>query len=153
MLPLSSPAIFSGLFLVIMELLNEYGAVKYFGVNTYTAGIFRAWFSMGSENTAIQLACLLILLVGFILILERMTQKQSKFYYQTNTKQKPLTIPKLSTRFAIYMSCFVPFFLGFLIPLIYILNNSIQQFMVVDFSRLFSLSFNSISNLPATAAK
>ena len=143
-LPLSKPALFSGLFLVVMEVLNEYGAVKYFGVNTYTAGIFRAWFSMGSENTAIQLACLLILLVGFILILERMTQKQSKFYYQTNTKQKPLTTPKLSTRFAIYMSCSVPFFLGFLIPLIYILNNSIQQFMMVDFSRLFTLSFNSI---------
>jgi len=143
-LPLSKPALFSGLFLVVMEVLNEYGAVKYFGVNTYTAGIFRAWFSMGSENTAIQLACLLILLVGFILILERMTQKQSKFYYQTNTKQKPLTMPKLSTRVAIYMSCSVPFILGFLIPLIYILNNSIQQFMMVDFSRLFALSFNSI---------
>ena len=143
-LPLSKPALFSGLFLVVMEVLNEYGAVKYFGVNTYTAGIFRAWFSMGSENTAIQLACLLILLVGFILILERMTQNQSKFYYQTNTKQKPLTMPKLSTRVAIYMSCSVPFFLGFLIPLIYILNNSIQQFMMVDFSRLFALSFNSI---------
>ena len=43
------------------------------------------------------------------------------------------------------MSCSVPFFLGFLIPLIYILNNSIQQFMMVDFSRLFALSFNSIN--------
>ena len=39
-LPLSRPAIISGLFLVIMEVLNEYGAVKYFGVNTYTSGIF-----------------------------------------------------------------------------------------------------------------
>ena len=28
-IPLSKPAIFSGLFLVIMEVLNEYGAVKY----------------------------------------------------------------------------------------------------------------------------
>ena len=143
-LPLSKPALFSGLFLVVMEVLNEYGAVKYFGVNTYTAGIFRAWFSMGSENTAIQLACLLILLVGFILILERITQKQSKFYYETNTKQKPLTVPKLLARVAIYMSCSAPFFLGFIIPLIYILNNSIQQFMIVDFSHIFALSFNSI---------
>ena len=40
-LPLSKPAIISGLFLVIMEVLNEYGAVKYFGVNTYTSGIFQ----------------------------------------------------------------------------------------------------------------
>ena len=31
-LPLSRPAILSGLFLVVMEVLNEYGAVKYFGL-------------------------------------------------------------------------------------------------------------------------
>ena len=42
-----------------MEVLNEYGAVKYFGVNTYTAGIFRSWFSMGDIDSAIQLASIL----------------------------------------------------------------------------------------------
>ena len=72
-LPLSKPAIFSGLFLVIMEVLNEYGAVKYFGVNTYTTGIFRAWFSMGNENTAIQLACLLLLIVFVFLPVQTTT--------------------------------------------------------------------------------
>lgn len=142
-LPLSKPALFSGLFLVVMEVLNEYGAVKYFGVNTYTAGIFRAWFSMGSENTAIQLACLLILVVGFILILQRMTQKYAKFYYQTNTQPMALTVPKFSTRVGIYASCSLPFILGFLIPFLYILNNCIQQFIKVDYGRLFELSFNS----------
>ena len=45
-IPLSRVSIFSGLFLVIMEVLNEYGAVKYFGVNTFTSGIFRSWYSM-----------------------------------------------------------------------------------------------------------
>jgi hypothetical protein len=56
-IPLSTPAIFSGLFLVIMEVLNEYGAVKYFGVNTYTTGIFRSWFSMGDieDSTKIEM--------------------------------------------------------------------------------------------------
>ena len=39
-LPLARPGIFAGVFLVIMELLNEYGAVKYFGVNTFITGIF-----------------------------------------------------------------------------------------------------------------
>ena len=54
-LPLSKPAILSGLFLVVMEVLNEYGAVKYFGVNTYTIGIFRSWNSMNDSGAAIQL--------------------------------------------------------------------------------------------------
>ena len=60
-LPLSRPAIFSGLFLVLMEVLNEYGAVKYFGVNTFTTGIFRAWFSMNDVTTATQLSIILLL--------------------------------------------------------------------------------------------
>ena len=69
-LPLSKPAILSGLFLVIMEVLNEYGAVKYFGVNTYTTGIFRSWFSMGDPDSAIQLACILLFLVLFLFVFE-----------------------------------------------------------------------------------
>ena len=51
-IPLSRPAILSGLFLVVMEVLNEYGAVKYFGVNTYTIGIFRSWNSMNDSGAA-----------------------------------------------------------------------------------------------------
>ena len=70
-LPLSRPAIFSGLFLVIMEVLNEYGAVKYFGVNTYTTGIFRSWFSFGDVSGAIQLACI-INIIGVVVQLVRM---------------------------------------------------------------------------------
>ena len=65
----SRVSIFSGLFLVIMEVLNEYGAVKYFGVNTYTTGIFRAWFSMNDISSAIILALILMLLVFFLFFL------------------------------------------------------------------------------------
>lgn len=44
-LPISRPAIIGGLSLVMMEVLNDYGAVKYYGISTFTTGIFRAWFS------------------------------------------------------------------------------------------------------------
>src|SRR5690606_30428862 len=36
MLPLARPAIIAGLILVLMEVLNDYGAAQYFGVNTFT---------------------------------------------------------------------------------------------------------------------
>ena len=52
-IPISRVSIFSGLFLIIMEVLNEYGAVKYFGVNTFTSGIFRSWYSMEDINTCL----------------------------------------------------------------------------------------------------
>ena len=85
-LPLSRPAIFSGLFLVIMEVLNEYGAVKYFGVNTFTTGIFRSWLSFGDVNGAIQLACILLFIVLCFFAIDRVSIKKSKFYYQKNTQ-------------------------------------------------------------------
>ncbi len=85
-LPLSRPAIFSGLFLVIMEVLNEYGAVKYFGVNTFTTGIFRSWLSFGDVNGAIQLACILLFVVLCFFAIDRISIKKSKFYYQKNTQ-------------------------------------------------------------------
>ena len=84
-LPLSRPAIMSGLFLVIMEVLNEYGAVKYFGVNTYTSGIFRSWFSLGDINGAIQLACILLFFVLVLFYLEKKSIKSSQFYYSKNS--------------------------------------------------------------------
>ena len=70
-LPLSRPAIFSGLFLVVMEVLNEYGAVKYFGVNTYTIGIFRSWNSMNDSGAAIQLSSILLFVVAFLFFIEK----------------------------------------------------------------------------------
>ena len=70
-LPLSKPAIFSGLFLVVMEVLNEYGAVKYFGVNTYTIGIFRSWNSMNDTGAAIQLSSILLFIVAFLFLTEK----------------------------------------------------------------------------------
>ena len=95
-LPLSRPAIFSGLFLVIMEVLNEYGAVKYFGINTYTTGIFRSWFSFGDVNGAIQLACILLVVVLALFFLEKASVKNSKFFYQKNTEVQKKTSLKLS---------------------------------------------------------
>src|SRR5690606_39401082 len=55
-LPMARPAIVGGIALASMEVLNDYGVVKYFGVSTFTTGIFRAWFSMGDASTAIYLS-------------------------------------------------------------------------------------------------
>ena len=52
-LPLTLPAIFGGLFLVFMEVLNDYGAAKYFGINTFTTGIFRTWTALEDINSSI----------------------------------------------------------------------------------------------------
>ena len=84
-LPLSRPAIFSGLFLVIMEVLNEYGAVKYFGVNTYTIGIFRSWNSMNDTEAAIQLSSILLFIVMFLFFIERYFIQNKRYSFTENS--------------------------------------------------------------------
>lgn len=143
-LPLSRPAIFSGLFLVCMEVLNEYGAVKYFGINTYTTGIFKAWFSLGDIGTAIQLACLLLLVVFFFFVLEKISSSKTKFFYETNSPIQRLLYVNKDKLLLFHLVCSIPFILGFFIPLIFIINNVFQTYLSIDFVRLFTLSFNTI---------
>ena len=64
-LPLSISGIFSGIILVIMEVLNEYGAVNYFGINTFSVGIFKYWFSLDNKSFAIVLS-FFIIDIGFV---------------------------------------------------------------------------------------
>ena len=143
-LPLSRPAIFSGLFLVIMEVLNEYGAVKYFGVNTFTIGIFRSWNSFGDVNGAIQLACILLLVVLCFFAIDRFSMRKSKVYYQKNTQLNKVKDLGGSRALMVILICSIPFLFGFLIPFSFILNNTIESFAVTNFDKLFRLTNNTI---------
>src|SRR5690606_22308748 len=95
-LPMARPAIVGGIALASMEVLNDYGVVKYFGVNTFTTGIFRSWFSMGDSPTAIYLAAILMLIVFAVLFLENI-QRGNKRYVSPNATNKPIersSLPK-----------------------------------------------------------
>ncbi|HQC96953.1 MAG TPA: ABC transporter permease subunit, partial [Aquabacterium sp.] len=45
-LPMARPAIAGGVALALMETLADFGTVSYFAVQTFTTGIYRAWFSL-----------------------------------------------------------------------------------------------------------
>ncbi len=143
-LPLSRPAILSGLFLVLMEVLNEYGAVKYFGVNTFTTGIFRAWFSMNDVTTAIQLSIILLLVVFIIFFGEKLWNSRYKFNYKINNKIENFSTTNFKKAFLSSLICLIPFAFGFLFPLIFIINNVIYTYDGINFSDLFLLSKNTL---------
>src|SRR5690606_10234611 len=71
-LPLSRPALVAGLSLVVMEVLNDYGAVTYYGVSTFTTGIFRSWLALGDLDAAVRLSGMLMAFVFVVLALERL---------------------------------------------------------------------------------
>ena len=119
-LPMARPAIAGGIALVGMEVLNDYGTVKYFGVDTFTSGIFRAWFSFGDINTAIYLSAILTLIVLVLIWLENL-QRGSRVWTSQSESSKP-TI-RINTRFKstrwLYTSlCTVVLLISFIFPLL-----------------------------------
>jgi iron(III) transport system permease protein len=122
-LPLARPAIAAGLALVLMETLNDFGTVQYFGVNTFTTGIYRTWFGLGERQGAVQLAAVLMIFILGLILLERWSRRQAKFY-QPSSPQQYLPRYQLSGVRAIAALgfCLFPFGLGFVAPVLYLLH-------------------------------
>ena len=116
-LPLARPAVVAGVTLVLMEVLNEYGAVRYFGVTTFTTGIFRAWFSLGDPSAAIRLSGCLLLFVFLLILLERAQRGRARFDSGT-ARYRPVVRfePRGWKRWAATGACAVPVILGFALP-------------------------------------
>lgn len=80
-LPLTRPALFGGMALVMMEVFADYGTVQYFGIPTLTTGIFRTWFGMNERSGAAQLSSLLCTLALLLMWLELHSRRQLRFYH------------------------------------------------------------------------
>ena len=77
--PLAWPGVAAGGALAAMEIAADYGAASYFGATTITTGVFRAWFSRGEPQLAMQLASLLLLGALGFLWLERAARGRRGF--------------------------------------------------------------------------
>ncbi len=116
-LPLARPAIVAGLSLALMETLADYGTVQYFGVSTFTTGIFRTWFGLNNAAAAAQLAALLLLVVFVLIILEKGSRRQAR-YHHTTQRHQALTRFPLNRRQATLavLICSGALLFGFLLP-------------------------------------
>jgi iron(III) transport system permease protein len=57
-LPMARPAIAAGTALALMETLADYGVGSYFGLATFSTGIYKAWLVMNDRIAAAQLGAL-----------------------------------------------------------------------------------------------
>jgi iron(III) transport system permease protein len=116
-LPLARPAVIAGLSLALMETLADYGTVQYFGVNTFTTGIFRTWFGLGDSAAAAQLSAVLMTFVFVLILLERWSRRQAR-YHHTSTRHRPLPRYRLYGlgRWLAILGCAVCVLLGFVLP-------------------------------------
>lgn len=151
-LPMARPAIITGLSLALMETLADFGTVEYFGVTTFTTGIFRTWFGLGDVTAASQLASLLLVFVFVLILMERHSRRCARFYQhigrQAHAKRIQLTPKQASLAF---VACLLPLLFGFGLPVIQLSIWTIETAEEMINSDFFDLVFHSLFLAIATA--
>ena len=152
-LPLARPAIVAGMALALMETLADYGTVSYFAVQTFTTGIYRAWFSLGDRVAAAQLALTLLSFVVAVLVLERVSRGRARFHEttlrRTGTPRQPLGGPRAALAL---LACALPLALGFVLPAGQLLRLALSDGDAQFGARFLTLAGNSVLVAGSTAA-
>ncbi len=130
-LPLARPAIVAGVALALMETLADYGVGSYFGLATFTTGIYKAWLVNADQAAAAQLASMLLVLVGAALWLEKRAQRRMRFVgtrrgamHAADARALALTGPRALLAQTI---CALPVLLGFVLPVAVLLGLAWQE--------------------------
>ena len=127
-LPMARPAIIAGLSLALMETLADYGTVQYYGVSTFTTGIFRTFYGYGDTAAAAQLAASLLAFVILLVLLERYSRRRARYHSAAESRARADLIP-LSGSKAIMacVICLSPLMFGFIIPPTHLLSWAVFE--------------------------
>lgn len=123
-LPLARPAIAAGVAIVMMETLNEFGAMEFFGVQTLTTGIFTVWLEASNAGGAAQLAGVILAFVLALVVVEKASRRNIRFF-EAARQVRPAQPTRLrgwragvATGF-----CLVPVLIGFVLPMAILLRH------------------------------
>jgi iron(III) transport system permease protein len=127
-LPMARPALVIGVSLAMMETLNDFGTIDFFGVHTLTAGVFEVWRVMGNTSGAAQIALVMLIFVVGLLWLERSSRHRQR-YGQTSSKIQALPGFELVgwRRLAAVGLCAAPLLFGFVIPFLVLAVNALGR--------------------------
>ena len=151
-LPLARPALAAGVALALMETLNDIGAVEFFGVRTLTVAVYDTWLDRGSLAGATQIACVMLVFVFALLMIERALRAGRRFHHTTG-KYRDLPEDKLGgIRGGLaVLACALPLLVGFLLPVGVLVNDAIIHVTSGLTEAFFQAALNSLF-LAVTAA-
>lgn len=132
-LPMARPAIFAGMALALMEVMADYGAVSYFGVETFATGIFRAWLSFSDRLAAVQLSLGLLVFVFLIFYIEQ-TNRARMRYVSSGVVQRAVPPRRLRGKkaFWAFAVCGSTLLCSFLMPVAALLKLLLEQGLSLD---------------------
>ncbi|MDX1633782.1 MAG: iron ABC transporter permease [Marinobacter sp.] len=150
-LPMARPAIIGGVSLVLMETLNEFGAVQFFGVDTFTTGIYRTWFGLGEQVAAAQLAACLLVFVLVVVLLERASRGGKRYHASARYQALPEYRLHAGGAALAFLVCFLPVLIGFVVPALILLEMAITTGDALFGSRFLPFAGNSLFLASTTA--
>ena len=137
--PLARPALAAGVALVLMECLNDLGAAQYLGVQTLTVSIYTTWLQRSSLAGAAQIALVALLLVGALLLGERVARGGARVHHTTGRYRSiPFSDLKGWRAFLVSAACSVPVIAGFILPLSVLLAQAstyLSEALMIGFWR------------------
>ena len=142
-LPLARTGIVAGTALALMEALADFGTVSYFAVNTFTAGIYRAWLSLGDPVAAGQLATCLLVFVLLMLSLERRHRGGAR-YAAKRTPMPPQPL-RGGAAAAAWITCAVPVTFGFFVPAAVLIKLAAADPLARFSARIYGLVMNTFT--------
>jgi iron(III) transport system permease protein len=146
-LPLARPAVAAGMALALMETLADFGVASYFGIQTFTAGIYKAWLVMDNRIAAAQLATLLLLLVVLLLQLEHRSQRRLRFASRSvrtgGAEARPVLLQG-GRKWLAWAVCGLPLLMGFVAPVLFMFRPLLAEWADLPWDRFPVWAFNSM---------
>jgi iron(III) transport system permease protein len=147
-LPLARPAVAAGVALALMETLADFGVASYFGIQTFTAGIYKAWLAMDNRIAAAQLATLLLGFVALLLWLEHRSRARLRFVSArlgraAGAEAQPVRLQgrQLAAAWAV---CALPILMGFVLPVLFMLRPLVGESAELPWERFWGWAGNSV---------
>lgn len=128
-LPMARPALAAGVALVLMECLNDLGAVQYLGVETLTSSIYATWMQRSNLAGAAQLASVMLGLVFVLLVLERAARGGARTH-DTTGRYRAIPFETLDgwRGWLAFAAVITPFLIGFVAPLLVLARHALTHF-------------------------
>lgn len=141
---IAMPSIIAGLMLVLMEVLSDYGASAYLGVDTFSAGIFKTWYDLGDPYSSSALSAILMLCVFALMYVEYKERQKSKFSFNQDISEfiQKRDLSKFKSIIAT-LYCFIILFIGFILPFIWLGYWGLKDYKLFEID-FYILSLNSL---------
>jgi iron(III) transport system permease protein len=129
-LPLARPAIAAGVALVLMETLNDLGAVQYLGVETLSVAIAATWLERRDLPGAALLALVVLVLIGSVIAVERMARRGQR-YHHTTGRYRAIPFQDVTglRALGLFTVVLIPPLIGFVIPFLIFVVQAVRQWI------------------------